>query len=229
MVFCRLVVSLVLLLLYLACSLTSCFHISCASVQITGETYSRSLNSCSTLGKQMCLSPWSENSTSGTFRPNANSKPVGDIKAWSFLVISFRVTVVDEMLDSLCLWLLSYLTAPIYLWPNSFQPFWVIWLLSAKPGASMFLVLITLVNPWLAQKFIKRDLLTRSWRRKVGWWVHAGAWCPQTQRRHVGRMHPSYCYFYGSLYGKSLVLDKSNESMKYWKLPRNWWWIIVGI
>lgn len=53
-----LVLPLVLLLLYLACSFPSCFCISFISVQITGKTYKRSLNSCPSLGKQKWLSLW---------------------------------------------------------------------------------------------------------------------------------------------------------------------------
>lgn len=116
-----LVVSLVLLLLYVACSLISYSHISCISVQISGKTYSRSLHSCPSLGKRTWLSPWSEERHIWDLLARCEFKSCGCHQSLG-LVISFCMTMVDEVFNPLCPWLFCYLTTPIYLCPNDFQP-----------------------------------------------------------------------------------------------------------
>lgn len=142
----------------------------------------------------MWLSPWSEEWHIWDLLPQREFKACGFHQSLK-LIISFCMTVVDKVFDFLCPWLLCYLTASIHLHPNSFQPFWFIWLLPSKPRLSLFLLLITLTNLWLAHKQLIRWVLplTNFQRREAGWWVH-------TVLRHMGdmaRMHPFCCYFYG--------------------------------
>lgn len=92
-----LVLPFVLMLFYLGCSFLSCFCISFISVQITGKTCKRSLNSSPSLGKQIWLSLWRV-AYLGPFGPTLIQSLWSVIKAWNFLVISFFM--VDEAFDS---------------------------------------------------------------------------------------------------------------------------------
>lgn len=121
------VVSLAHSLFYLACSLTSSFHISCT--QATGKNTADHLIRTQVWENGCGLLRDLKSSTSGTFWPNANSKLSTENSRrchWSlellcFLVTSFCFAMVDEVFHSPCSWLLCYLTSPIYWFPTSFQ------------------------------------------------------------------------------------------------------------